>query len=148
MQETSTPGTYSVALPVEDLAIAVYEIEIVANKSNFESQTDSINIIVEEMTLFELPFFGKIKLSTVMVYGGGIVLPVVVFASVVVYKQVTMPYDLKIINGAIRIIQKGETFDMEGLKFPTREAAVAQAVREDFEISGILLETDIPDEGT
>ncbi|MHA1839831.1 MAG: hypothetical protein ACTSYO_07760 [Candidatus Ranarchaeia archaeon] len=137
LQSTGSPGVYVAVIPVQGLSIDVYKIEVEATRQNYQSKTASVNLVVEEITLFELPIFGKVRPSTMIVYGGGIILPVVVFASVVAYKRISMPYDLKVINKALRQMMKGEAVDTQNLKIPERGDAVLHALREDFEIAGI-----------
>ncbi|MHA2060310.1 MAG: hypothetical protein ACW976_06000, partial [Candidatus Ranarchaeia archaeon] len=77
--------------------------------------------------------------------GIGIALPLIAFVAFVGYKRVTMPYPLKIINRALKVLQKGGEMNVEGIKIASRDAQVRKLLAPEFESLGLEEETEPSD---
>jgi hypothetical protein len=139
-------GIYTATLTTTDLARNTYALTVDAVKDNYVSRREATNLIIAEPTIF-FPFIGKVAVSTVISSMFTFVLPFVGFAGIIAYKRITMPYPLKIINKAIRIIQKGDTFDVESVSLENREALVQNMIVSEYaSIMGTSLDTSGPEE--
>ncbi|MHA1712522.1 MAG: hypothetical protein ACTSW4_00540 [Candidatus Ranarchaeia archaeon] len=141
-------GIYSTNLSTADLTRDTYPLTITANKSNYQAVQKLINLIVSEPTVF-IPGIGKVAISTVFSSAITFFIPILGFFGIVVFKRVTMPYPLKVINKAIRLIQKGETYPLDKLNIQDRDTLIQNMLNEqNAEIMGIKFEETSADEPT
>jgi hypothetical protein len=134
-------GIYTLNLTTTALPRSTYQITVDATKTNYESAREFTNLVIVEPTIF-IPGLGKVAVSTIVASAFTFMIPVVAVVGFIGYKRVTMPYPLKIINRALKKMQKGAQIDTEDLKLTSREATVAALLATDYEVLGLPLEGD------
>ncbi|MHA1861474.1 MAG: PA14 domain-containing protein [Candidatus Ranarchaeia archaeon] len=132
-------GTYTTEIPIDSLEIDSYLISVHAKKQYYQTQVlSNIQLVVTELHIV-FPVIGPVPMSTVIVGGEMFSLPILVFLGIVVYKRVTMPYPLKVINKAIKGIQKGKTVETTDLKIRNRDTVIKNVLQPEFESVGFQL---------
>ncbi len=126
-------GTYTCVISIEGLSIDAYLITVGASMDYYvDAVVLNLQLEVKELTLF-IPIIGPVPMSTVIVGAGGFGLPVLLFFGFVAYKRITMPYVLKVINKAIRVMQKGQAIDFEEFKLRSREDTINKILNSEYE---------------
>jgi hypothetical protein len=126
-------GTYTCNILIDPLALDAYLIIISAEKQFYVNQElSNLQLDVRELTV-DIPLVGPVPLSTVVVGTGGFGFPVILFLGFIMFKRLTMPYPVKIINRALKKMQKGENVDIDDLKIATREETIRSLLIEDYE---------------
>ncbi|MHA1917144.1 MAG: MSCRAMM family protein [Candidatus Ranarchaeia archaeon] len=139
-------GTYTCEITANTVNIGSYAVSVNAGKDNYQVKDTQGILDITEQTINLL--FLKVTVSQFMIGVGGIFLPIAIFASVIAYKRITLPYPLKIMNKAIKLMQSGGAYDTEAIKLTDREARIKDLLKDDFEVLDELDKTSTPVEST
>ena len=119
VSEEDNPGWYKLDLPVSELDMGVYALEICADKTNYELAEKTVSLrITEPVIKIVIPIIGLVIViprSLFIASIVGIVVPVTGIAGFSLYRYFKIPKVLRVLNKIIENIEKGEKVSIDAI---------------------------------
>ncbi|MEM3563967.1 MAG: hypothetical protein QXR19_12105 [Candidatus Jordarchaeaceae archaeon] len=126
-------GTYLVLVPISGFPPSTFQINIVAQAINYQTQQIPIVVSIKEKSIPLIPGV-RIPLSTFLITLAAVAIPSMAFAGYSLYKRAKIPAIIKRIDELIRAISRGEKVTV---KLVPREKVIAAILAEELAIVGV-----------